>query len=93
MPEDFQTALASGALEEVTINTDDYLVFGRSVSEEFLALYCAGKFTAAELDQIRLSACAMIERGGNRRELPLSPAWLATTHRNFCARALVKRAP
>ncbi len=39
----------------VTINTDDFLVFGRSVSEEFLGLYQAGTFTAAELDQIRLN--------------------------------------
>jgi len=37
----------------VTINTDDVLVFGQSVSEEFLNLYCAGVFNAAELDQIR----------------------------------------
>ena len=37
----------------VTINTDDILVFGQSVSEEYLNLYRAGVFTAAELDQIR----------------------------------------
>lgn len=37
----------------VTVNTDDVLVFGNGVSEEFLALYRAGLFTAEELDQIR----------------------------------------
>jgi len=40
---------------KVTINSDDCLVFGKSVSEEFLELYKAGLFTAAELDQIRLN--------------------------------------
>jgi adenosine deaminase len=39
----------------VTVNTDDILMFGQSVSEEFLNLYCAGVFNAAELDQIRLN--------------------------------------
>lgn len=39
----------------VTVNTDDALMFGRTVSEEFLALYNAGLFTAAELDQIRFN--------------------------------------
>ena len=37
----------------VTINSDDALVFGVGVSEEFLALHEAGVFTAAELDRIR----------------------------------------
>jgi adenosine deaminase len=37
----------------VTINSDDALVFGVGVAEEFLALRRAGLFTAAELDQIR----------------------------------------
>ncbi len=37
----------------VTINSDDALVFGVGVSEEFMALHHAGVFTAAELDQIR----------------------------------------
>jgi adenosine deaminase len=37
----------------VTINTDDILMFGESVSEEYLSLYRAGVFTAAELDEIR----------------------------------------
>jgi adenosine deaminase len=39
----------------VTVNTDDALVFGRSISQEFLHLYNAGVFSAAELDQIRLN--------------------------------------
>lgn len=37
----------------VTINSDDALVFGVGVSEEFLKLYRAGVFTTAELDLIR----------------------------------------
>jgi adenosine deaminase len=37
----------------VTINSDDALVFGVGVSEEFLALRRAGVFTAPELDQMR----------------------------------------
>ena len=40
---------------KVTVNTDDALVFGRSVSEELLGLHRAGVFTAAELDVIRLN--------------------------------------
>ena len=37
----------------VTVNTDDLLMFGQSVSDEYLNLYRAGVFSAAELDQIR----------------------------------------
>ena len=37
----------------VTVNTDDAIVFGVGVSEEFLQLYQAGVFEAAELDLIR----------------------------------------
>jgi adenosine deaminase len=37
----------------VTINSDDALVFGVGVSEEFLALRRAGVLTASDLDQIR----------------------------------------
>ena len=40
----------------VTINTDDPLIFGCTLSEEFLGLYDAGLMTAAELDAIRLEA-------------------------------------
>ena len=38
---------------EVTVNTDDVLVFGNGVSEEFLGLYQAKVFNAEELDVIR----------------------------------------
>jgi adenosine deaminase len=37
----------------VTVNTDDVLVFGNGVSEEFLSLYQAKVFNADELDAIR----------------------------------------
>ena len=37
----------------VTVNTDDMLVFGQSVSHEFLNLYQAGCLNEKELDQIR----------------------------------------
>jgi adenosine deaminase len=40
----------------VTINTDDPLIFGTTLSEEFLALYDAGLMTALELDAIRIEA-------------------------------------
>ena len=38
---------------KVTVNTDDVLVFGQSVSDEFLNLHQAGLFGAAELDELR----------------------------------------
>jgi adenosine deaminase len=40
----------------VTIGTDDPLIFGATLSEEFLGLYQAGVMTAWELDIIRASA-------------------------------------
>jgi adenosine deaminase len=40
----------------VTVGTDDPLVFGTSLSREFLALFNAGVLTAAELDAVRLEA-------------------------------------
>ena len=40
----------------VTINTDDLMIFGQSVSEEYLNLYRAGVFSAEELDGIRETA-------------------------------------
>ena len=40
----------------VSVNTDDPLIFGCTLSEEFLALCEAGVMTAAELDAIRLEA-------------------------------------
>ncbi len=38
----------------VTINTDDLMIFGRSVSEEYLLLHQSGLLTASELDEIRV---------------------------------------
>lgn len=40
----------------VTVGSDDPLIFGTSLSREFLALYDAGVLTAAELDAVRLEA-------------------------------------
>jgi len=40
----------------VTINTDDPLIFGCTLSSEFFALYRAGAMTAQELDFIRKAA-------------------------------------
>lgn len=40
----------------VTVNTDDLLIFGSSLSEEFLALHQCGLFSAQELDTIRQNA-------------------------------------
>ena len=42
----------------VTINTDDLMIFGQSVSDEYRNLYRAGVFSAQELDDIR---CASLE--------------------------------
>ena len=39
----------------VTVATDDALIFGSSLSEEFLALHRAALFTPQELDTIRLN--------------------------------------
>jgi adenosine deaminase len=38
----------------VTVNTDDPLMFGSDLSNEFLSLYQAGVLTSAELDAVRL---------------------------------------
>jgi adenosine deaminase len=38
---------------KVTVNTDDVMVFGMGVSEQYRALYKSGVFTAKELDLIR----------------------------------------
>jgi adenosine deaminase len=38
----------------VTVNSDDPLMFGNGVSEEYLALFRAGVMTAAELEAVRL---------------------------------------
>ena len=43
----------------VTINTDDLMIFGQSVSEEYRNLYQAGVFSAQELDDIRHASLAL----------------------------------
>ncbi len=43
---------------EVTVNTDDPMIFGQSVSQEYLNLYQAGFFSAAELDAMRIASIA-----------------------------------
>ncbi len=45
----------------VTVNTDDPLIFGCTLSGEFLAVFDAGVMTAAELDVVRLEALQAIE--------------------------------
>ena len=40
----------------VTINTDDLMIFGQSVSEEYRNLYRADVFSAEELESIRRAA-------------------------------------
>ena len=42
----------------VTINTDDLMIFGQSVSEEYRNLYQAGVFSAQELEDIRRASLA-----------------------------------
>lgn len=39
----------------VTINTDDRLIFGSSITEEYIKLYTSGCLSANELDKIRLA--------------------------------------
>ena len=41
---------------DVTINTDDLMIFGQSVSDEYLNLFRAGVFTPDELEEIRLKS-------------------------------------
>ena len=40
---------------DVTINSDDILIFDSPVSKEYLKLYEAGTLTAEELDDIRIN--------------------------------------
>ena len=42
----------------VTINTDDLMIFGQSVSEEYRNLYRAGVFSPKELEDIRCASLA-----------------------------------
>ena len=44
----------------VTINTDDLMIFGQSVSEEYRNLYQAGVFSAQELEDIRRASLAPV---------------------------------
>ena len=44
----------------VTINTDDLMIFGQSVSEEYRNLYRAGVFSAQELESIRRASLATV---------------------------------
>ena len=44
----------------VTINTDDLMIFGQSVSEEYQNLYQAGVFSAEELEDIRRASLATV---------------------------------
>ncbi len=46
----------------VTVNTDDRIIFGASLSEEYLALYREGTLTASELDEIRLCSLKPLTR-------------------------------
>ena len=39
----------------VTVNTDDVLMFGSTIVDEYLKLYDAGVFSTAELEMIRLN--------------------------------------
>ncbi|PWE79653.1 hypothetical protein XF30_25690 [Bradyrhizobium sp. SUTN9-2] len=46
----------------VIINTDDVLVFGQGVSEEFLNLYTVGLSDAEELEAIRVAGLFDLDR-------------------------------
>ena len=41
---------------EVTVNTDDLMIFGQSVSQEYMNLFKAKVFSADELDDIRVAS-------------------------------------
>ncbi|MCE2412387.1 adenosine deaminase [Candidatus Poribacteria bacterium] len=45
----------------VTINTDDLMIFGQSVSEEYRNLYQAGVFSAQELEDIRCASLTYVK--------------------------------
>ena len=48
----------------VTINSDDVLIFDSDVSKEYLRLYQSGCLTAGELDDIRRNGLEAASRGG-----------------------------
>lgn len=41
---------------EVTVNTDDLMIFGQSVSQEYMNMFKAQLFSAGELDRIRVAS-------------------------------------
>jgi adenosine deaminase len=45
---------------KVTINTDDLMIFGQSVSEEYMSLYREGVFTPDELETIRQNGLRVV---------------------------------
>ena len=45
----------------VTVNTDDLMIFGQSVSEEYRNLYRTGVFSAEELDNIRRASLEVFD--------------------------------
>ena len=51
---------------QVTVNTDDLMVFGQSVSDEYLNLFNAGVLTAEELDRIREASIPNRDTYGRR---------------------------
>ena len=46
---------------DVTINSDDVLIFDSDVSKEYLRLYQTGCLTAEELDEIRLNGLTIVQ--------------------------------
>lgn len=50
---------------DVTINSDDVLIFDSDVSKEYLRLYQSGCLTAEELDDIRKNGMKNIKEKGN----------------------------
>ena len=50
---------------DVTINSDDVLIFDSDVSKEYLRLYQSGCLTAEELDDIRTNGMKTIKKKGN----------------------------
>lgn len=46
----------------VTVNTDDYVAFGSSVSDEFEALYRESVFDSSELEELRQNGFSSVQR-------------------------------
>ncbi len=53
---------------DVTINSDDVLIFDSDVSKEYLRLYQSGCLTAEELDDIRSKSCKGVRRVYDRTD-------------------------